>query len=123
MAPFFPCYIGGRGLPESFARGEFKTFAEDSAWWIFQELGEVCYRNYEEVARKKVTPAIGRLEQTFWDSQTAFEKNFLLAWREDPELAAEMMSDYNHTSAERALALARKLIHQVKSHNPANLNL
>lgn len=123
LSPFIPCYLGGRGLPESFTVGEFKNFDESSAWWIFQELSQVCYRNYEEAARLKVIPAIRELEENFWSVQEAVERNFLAVHRENKTLARDMMDAYNQSRAEQALALARNLIRHIKGHHLANISL
>lgn len=123
LSPFMPCYMGGRGLPESFTVGEFKNYSENSAWWIFQELGQLCYRNYDQAARGLVIPAVRELEESFWRVQTAAEQNFLAVHRENPDLALEMLAAYNQGRAEQALSLARSLIHYMKGHYLANISL
>lgn len=123
LTPYIPCYIGGCGLPAAFTMGEYKHFDENSAWWIFQELGQVCYRNYEEAARKKVIPAIRKLEDSIWNIQEAVEETFLAVYRKDKALACEMLATYNKSQAEYALASAKHLIWHIKSHHFANISL
>ncbi len=123
LSPYIPCYLGGGGLPAAYAAGEHKNFDENAAWWIFQELGEVCYRNYDEAARKKVIPAVRELEDRIWNVQNAVEENFSAVYRKDKALACEMLAAYNKNQAEYALASAKELIRQIKGCYFANISL
>ncbi len=123
LSPFMPCYLGGQGLSEAFTWGDFKKFDENSAWWTFQELGQLCYRNYDEIARKKVLPAVRKLEESFWNTRDALDKSFLDLYRQNPTLAGEAMDGYNKVRSEQALALARNLIRHIKGHHLANIDL
>ncbi len=121
LSSFVPCYIGGEGILADLARGEYGRFEPDVPWWIFQELGQVCYRHYDEAARKMVIPAMRRLEDGFLTAQPIVEGCFAELLKTNPELARQAMNAYNQAGMNQALALAGDLTRRVKGRCLANI--
>lgn len=99
LSPFVPCYTSGHGLPPAYQTGEYTKYDPESAWWVFEELNELCYRNYDAVARKTVIPAINVLEDRFFSRLQAAEEN----------AGGEPWTDVTDSLAEEALDWAREL--------------
>ncbi|MDL2226128.1 C69 family dipeptidase [Deltaproteobacteria bacterium OttesenSCG-928-M10] len=121
LTSFIPCYIGGEGTLEDLVKGEYGQFDPNVPWWIFQELGQVCYRNYDEAARRKVIPAMRKLEDEFLASQRFMEDCFERALKQDPDSGRRMMNDYNKACAAKAISLAGGLTSFVKGHYFSNI--
>ena len=65
LAAFVPCFVCGEGLPKPYTWGECGEYDLGSAWWAFQEVGQLCYRNYEAIALELVIPAFDEMEEAF----------------------------------------------------------
>jgi dipeptidase len=46
---FTPFYCGIGALPESYVKGDYKTFSWDSAWWIFNLVSNLTYDRWSRV--------------------------------------------------------------------------
>ena len=42
LAVYVPVFTAGEGLPEAYTWGECGEYDLGSAWWAFQEIGELC---------------------------------------------------------------------------------
>ncbi|MCR6544254.1 dipeptidase [Dehalobacterium formicoaceticum] len=121
LSTFLPCYIGSKGMPTEFKIGEILEFDENSAWWVFQELGELCYRNYQEIAKKEVIPVFRAMEDETLALLSVMEKCFLELYQENPELALETMKFFTTGKALIALDVAKKLSRKIKGKYLANV--
>ncbi len=65
LAAFVPCFVCGEGLPKPYTWGECGEYDLGSAWWAFQEVGQLCYRNYDAIALELVIPAFDEMEEAF----------------------------------------------------------
>lgn len=63
LSAFVPCFPALGGLPEAYTWGECGEYDLGSAWWAFQEVGQLCYRNYDAIARELVIPAFDELQE------------------------------------------------------------
>lgn len=49
IAPFVPCFVQSKGLPEIFQNGTWGEYSTHSAWFIMEDLCELVYRRYDAV--------------------------------------------------------------------------
>ena len=68
LAVYVPVFTAGEGLPEAYTWGECGEYDLGSAWWAFQEIGELCYRRYDEIANDLVIPFLTRCSRDFLKS-------------------------------------------------------
>ena len=123
LGTFLPCYIGSEGMPPEYHIGEMLDFDMHSAWWIFQDVGQECYRNYQAIAKNEVIPVFRALENQMIARQAAMEKAFLEVYHQDPALAREAMSAYTKSMAIMAMDTAKKLCRRIKGKYLANVAL
>ncbi len=113
LSPFVPCYTGGRGLPEAYQIGECGDFNLGAAWWAFEDVAEVCYRNYETIAAREVIPIYTALERAFRDGISALEQEVLSRCGLDISAAQAQLQrqtdDYAVKVLETAVTLGRRL--------------
>lgn len=83
----------------------------DSAWWAFQEVGQLCYRNYDAIANRLVKPEFSKLQQTFFSEQ--FVLNNKLATL-DKDKRIEELINFTHDSATKAYKEALRLGKYIK---------
>lgn len=121
LSTFIPCYIGSKGLPAEYEVGDINKFDPNSAWWTFQDVGQLCYRNYQEIAKKEVIPVFRELEDKALAKQDAMEKFLLELYKQDPELAEDTMSTYTKSCAIVAMDTAKKLSCKIKGKYLANV--
>lgn len=121
LSPFIPCYIGSKGLPQEYEVGDILCYDLNSAWWVFNEMGQLCYRNYQEIAKKEVIPVFRAMEDKALEKQEIMEKIFLDLYNKDPELARDIMSIYTKSYAIVALDEAKKLSTKIKGKYLANV--
>ncbi len=114
LSPFVPCYTNGRGLPSAYQIGKYTCFDPTSAWWVFEELNELCYRNYDAVARKLVIPAVEALEDRFFAALIQAEEDLAPWMGNSPATALLQLTELTAALADEALELARAMIHSIK---------
>lgn len=114
LSPFVPCFSGGHGLPKPYQIGKYMEFDPASAWWVYQELSELCYRNYDEIAEKLLIPEIGKLEDRFVAQIEEAEKALGSHAEEHPTAVAMQLSDLTDALAMEALQFAAERIRIIK---------
>ena len=82
LAVYVPVFTAGEGLPEAYTWGECGEYDLGSAWWAFQEIGELCYRRYDEIANDLVIPVFDEMQQGFLE-----EREKLYERRASPEFS------------------------------------
>ena len=105
LSVYVPVFTAGKGLPKEYTWGECGEYDLGSAWWAFQEVEELCFRNYEEIACKHVIPAFRTMQQEF-----LAERERLL----DESASAEELCAFSHTSARSAYTKALELGKYIK---------
>ncbi|MTQ95683.1 hypothetical protein GMD88_11820 [Pseudoflavonifractor sp. BIOML-A6] len=114
LAPFVPCYTGGRGLPEAYQRGECGAFNPADAWWAFQETAELCCRNYEAIAPVEVVPVYEAMEDRFFAALARAEDEAVKRFGQDPEGARDYLAGVTGAMAEEAMETALKIGRRIK---------
>ena len=108
LSIFLPTYIASEGLPAPYTIGEMGDYDLSSAWWAFQETGQLCYRNYEEIAKKVVIPAFRQLEERFIQGCEELEATL------PKHAAGQSLKAYTHDCAMEAYHLALSLAKKIK---------
>lgn len=93
LSVYVPVFTASEGLPEEYGRGECGEYDLRSAWWAFQEVGELCYRRYEEIAGNLVRPAYNEMQREFLEKREALYARCASA--------AEVL-EFSHSAAEAA---------------------
>lgn len=105
LGVYVPAFTAGEGLPEEYTWGECGEYDLGSAWWAFQEVGELCYRRYEEIAEELVRPAFDEMQREFLHEREAlYEKG----------AAAAETAEFSHAAAKKAYARALELGKYIK---------
>jgi dipeptidase len=120
LSPFIPHYFGSEGLPKAFEIGEMAEYNPNSAWWMFQEVGQLSYRNYQTIAKELVIPAFTEMENTNIANQTTMDQLFMALYEEDQKLFKQSIRQYTHAQASLGLEKARELSQEIKSRFLAN---
>lgn len=115
ISPFVPCYSGGRGLPQAYQIGECGDFDWNSAWWLFEDTAEVCYRNYEAIVPHVVIPAVEALEERFRSALSDAEAEALKDAENAPERARERLAFCTDRLAEEALEETRGMAARIRA--------
>ena len=105
---YVPLYCSITALPESFTVGALNKFSWDSAWWVFNFVG-----NYANLRYADMKPAIQavqkKLEGQFLALQPAIEKTAIELAQSDPELLRQYLTDYSISHAEMVVKRYREL--------------
>lgn len=123
LSTFVPCYIGSQGMPMEYHKGEILNFDEESAWWIFQDVGELCYRNYQEIAKNEVIPVFRALEDQAMNELLIMEDAFVSLYEKKPQMALDAMKAYTTGKAIVAMDTAKKLSRKIKGKYLANVTI
>ena len=120
LAPFVPCYLGSEGLPYAYKIGEINQFDPKSAWWVFQDVGQLCYRNYEKIAKELVIPTFRQFEDDAIAVQPTLEAFLAELYEKDPAAAKRLMKAYTDSLANKAIEIAKQLSNEIKGRFLAN---
>lgn len=120
ISPFIPHYFGSKGMPASYKHAELANYNPNSAWWIYQEVGQLCYRDYETIAKEIVIPEFRAMEDHLLKNQDALDDLFLKMYREDAENANKFIEQFTHSQASLGLEKSRELTQYIKSRFLAN---
>ncbi|MFO7608074.1 MAG: C69 family dipeptidase [Candidatus Krumholzibacteriia bacterium] len=91
---YLPLYCSITALPESYATGTLGAFDWDSAWWVFNLVGNYAMLRYDAMIAD-VRAAQADLEGTFLDLQPAVEATAAQLAKSDPELMRRYLTDYS----------------------------
>ncbi|QTQ13875.1 C69 family dipeptidase [Treponema parvum] len=120
ISPFLPCYLGSEGMPHAYSIGEINEFDPKSAWWTFQDVGQLCYRNYQKIAKEWIIPVFRQFETEQFEVQPDLEAFLIKLYEKNPEAAKRLMRTYTHSQANTAMELAQQLSKEIKGRFLAN---
>jgi dipeptidase len=111
---YVPWYTGIIETPKGYTIGWAQQYDQDSAWWRFQEVGNLCRRRYNEIAVKDVMPVWKKFEDMEFAIAESIEKTALDLYENSKKDAAiQYLNEYSNTqglkASEMALDLANKL--------------
>ncbi|NOZ57831.1 MAG: dipeptidase [Calditrichaeota bacterium] len=101
---YFPLYCGITEVPEPYTVGSLGKFSWDSAWWVFNFVANYACLKYSYMV-KDIQEVQKQLEDKFFAMQPAVEQTALQLLKQDPELAAQYLTDY---SVSRGLEVVRR---------------
>lgn len=114
ISPFVPCYSGGNGLPLAYQIGECGSFDWNSAWWLFEDAAEVCYRNYAAIVPTEVIPAVETMEKRFCSTLSEVETEAKQIFEKSPDQARESLTACTARLAEQAMDETRQLVAHIR---------
>ena len=96
---YVPLYCCIDALPESFTRGDIRSFSWDSAWWVFNFVANFANLRYRDmvVDIQKVQAA---LEGQFLDLQPVIEKAAVEMLDKDKDLLVRYLTNYSVTQGD-----------------------
>jgi len=112
---YVPWYLGITDTPEPYKVGEAGKYNDGSAWWNFQEVGNLCFRRYHDAALKDVIPAWKTFEDREFEEIGSIDKKALQLYREKGRAAArEFLNEYSNLQGIRAMETAAALKNRLR---------
>ena len=99
---YVPFYCGIDELPEAYTIGNHHKFDSDSAFWIFNLVGNIAQLRYCEMI-KEINLVQRRIESSEVDMQEFIDARALELYTKDPDLAREFLTDYCITNANKVV--------------------
>lgn len=115
LSPFIPHYFASEGLPKAYQVADFGRYDANSAWWLYQELAQLCYRDYQKNALDLVIPAFREFENRLLEHKDQFDQLFFTCYTENEEKAKHLLQGFSHAQAGYALEKTRELIQIMKT--------
>jgi dipeptidase len=112
---YVPWYAGILETPKGYTIGHATNYDPNSAWWRFQELGNLCYRRFNETAEKDVKPAWKQFEDQEFAVGESIEKIALDLYKNSgKDAASQLLNTYSNAQGIRALEKARSLANTLR---------
>jgi dipeptidase len=105
---YFPLYAGITAVPPSYGRGDIRRFTWDSAWWVFNFVGNYANLKYSYMI-KDIQKVQFQIEGDFFKFQPAVEKIALELLKSDPAAARQLLTDYSIGAGERVVERWKRL--------------
>ena len=96
---FTPLYCGITALPAPYVKGDYKTFAWDSAWWVSNLVSHLCYDRWSRIA-PDVKAAQAEREAALLKMQPVIEDAAVKLNSSDPALMREFLTNYSVSTGE-----------------------
>ncbi|SDO89621.1 dipeptidase [Desulforhopalus singaporensis] len=111
---YVPWYAGITETPKGYTIGYAQQYDPASAWWRFQEVGNLSRRQFNKAAEKDVKPVWKKFEDEEFALAGAIEKTALdLYEKSSKEESIQFLNNYSNAqgmkASEMALDLANKL--------------
>jgi dipeptidase len=112
---YTPWHLGITETPEAFQKGEAGIYDPQSAWWNFQEVGNLCYRRFDEAALKDVIPVWRSMEQKLiMDTRKVEQEALRLYQDQGPDAASRFLNDWDNAQGRKALQTASELANKLR---------
>lgn len=111
LSCFVPFYLAASNIPKSYQLAITGDYDLDSAWWAFQEVGQLCYRNYDAIANNLVIPKFNQLQHKLFDEQQRLKQKINDL---DEEEAIRLLAEFTNNSAIEAYEIALELGKYIK---------
>ena len=110
--PHIPFYACNYTTPQAYQRGERgeqSHYLKDSAYWKFENIGNLMNLFYQ-VSADVVLPTWSDMEDRWFSMQPWIEQTALSMQKQDPALMADFLTDYSNGLALQALEKADELL-------------
>lgn len=97
---YVPLYSSLQSPPKPYTVGSIKDFSWNSMFWVFNLVANKSYTMYSYIS-KDIKEVQQDYENKFLSYQPQLEKAAQGLYKTDPELAADFLSDYSISNAER----------------------
>ena len=111
LSCFVPFYLAASNIPNSYQLAITGDYDLDSAWWAFQEVGQLCYRNYDAIAKNLVIPKFNQLQHKFFDEQQRLKQKINDL---DEDESIRLLAEFTNNSAIEAYEIALELGKYIK---------
>ncbi|WP_201585418.1 dipeptidase [Psychrobacter jeotgali] len=111
LSCFVPFYIEVSDIPKPYQLAITGDYDLDSAWWAFQEVGQLCYRNYDAIAKDLVIPKFKQLQHEFFAEQQRINQK-IATLNHDERI--KLLTEFTHNSAIEAYEVALELGKYIK---------
>lgn len=97
---YTPVYGSATAMPDCYAEKNATSlkFNWNSAFWVYNWVAEMVYPRYSQMIGDLVAKR-SKLENSFFASQTATERQALRLYNEDPQKATAFLTDYSVKAA------------------------
>ena len=96
---FIPLYCDIDALPEPYTRGDYKKFAWDSAWWVFNLVSNLTYDRWSRIL-PDVQRAQREQESALLKMQPVIEETAVKLAATDESLARAFLTNYSVSTGE-----------------------
>ena len=105
MVVYTPVYCSATAVPDCYAQryADPVEFSWKSSFWVFNWVSNMIYPKYSMVI-DDMRAVQGELENRIYEQSRNVEAEALLAMKDSPKYAVEMLTDFTCNSAEMALA-------------------
>jgi dipeptidase len=112
---YTPWYAGIFETPKAYQIGQALVYDVEAAWWNFQELGNLCYRRYNQAALQDVIPEWKEFEsKLFADQETIEASAHALYNKRNPQRVMKFLNDYCNAIGIESVSKARVLANKLK---------
>lgn len=111
LSCFVPFYIEVSDIPKPYQLAITGDYDLNSAWWAFQEVGQLCYRNYDAIAKDLVIPKFNQLQHKFFDEQQRLKHQISAL---DEKERIRLLAEFTNKSAMEAYEVALELGKYIK---------
>ena len=111
---YIPWYVGSSEIPREYSIAETRNYSNESAWWNFEEVCNLCHRRYCDAALKDVIPVWDDFEEQEFILQDTIEQTALKLYEKDNSITTGFLSMYSYCTAKKALELAVDLSNMLR---------
>jgi dipeptidase len=105
---YVPFYAGITELPQAYSTGIRTKFSWDSAFWVFNLVGNWAQLNYANMI-KEIRPVQQALEHAELSRQGAIDEEAFSLYRQSPSLARDFLTKYCMENAVHVIETWREL--------------
>jgi dipeptidase len=105
---YVPFYAGITELPKAYATGVRTKFSWDSAFWVFNLVGNWAQLNYSNMI-KEIKTVQYTLEHSELNRQGAIDEEAFSLYQESPSLARNFLTEYCKDNANNVIETWREL--------------
>lgn len=109
VSVFLPLYSGIETLPAAYTTGDFGRLSFDSAWWVFNIVGNFTYDRYS-VVFPDVLAERNKQEQFFEGMLPMVDKTAAAMAVENPDLAKRYLTQFSVSAGEQLFRDWRELL-------------